>query len=365
MLMAEKTLLALTDPERQYAWSDGRAGIVYKMGLLKDAFEDLRTRFLSAKRFVIDPELWVEIADLMSTSVGVREFFGAAHLARLPFEKIFLEWNPGVTADALRRVGICREPRIAGESIKIVGVLVERLNPEGTAWHALPIQLMYGKAYIAGCGFAVGTDGSDPRPYLRHLDAAPFPFDEIVAPPSSHGWGTGLANGNTMFPIGDVGLLVANCVTITPFATKIVDGIERFRGEEGRLDMLKGLNKIVHCDRGMTMKVICALAVLNTSPVPPQECVRGRRTYGSRLLPAMSYSVLKIEKGRPEYVSSVSSIVEEGVRRREHDVRGHFRRYRNEDGTVRKEIWIDEHKRGDPDLGRVVHDYELSVRRNL
>lgn len=44
---------------------------------------------------------------------------------------------------------------------------------------------------------------------------------------------------------------------------------------------------------------------------------------------------------------------------REHEVRSHFRTYRNEDGTVRRRTLIKDHKRGDIRLGRVEKTYRV------
>jgi len=52
----------------------------------------------------------------------------------------------------------------------------------------------------------------------------------------------------------------------------------------------------------------------------------------------------------------------EGVRKRRHEVRGHFRHYRNAEGVVVRKVWIQEHERGDIALGRVEHRYRVIAR---
>jgi len=44
---------------------------------------------------------------------------------------------------------------------------------------------------------------------------------------------------------------------------------------------------------------------------------------------------------------------------REHDVRGHWREYRNEDGSVRMRVPVKSHKRGDIRLGRIEKTYSV------
>jgi hypothetical protein len=48
-----------------------------------------------------------------------------------------------------------------------------------------------------------------------------------------------------------------------------------------------------------------------------------------------------------------------GIRRRAHQVRGHWRDdWRLPKGN--KTLWIAEHQRGDASLGLVIHDYEIT-----
>ena len=44
-----------------------------------------------------------------------------------------------------------------------------------------------------------------------------------------------------------------------------------------------------------------------------------------------------------DFERSISDAV---ARRAEHDVRGHWRKLRNEDGSIRRRVWVSEHKRG-------------------
>jgi hypothetical protein len=44
---------------------------------------------------------------------------------------------------------------------------------------------------------------------------------------------------------------------------------------------------------------------------------------------------------------------------REHEVRSHWRSYRNADGTVRRRTLIRDHKRGDARLGVITKTYKL------
>ena len=49
-----------------------------------------------------------------------------------------------------------------------------------------------------------------------------------------------------------------------------------------------------------------------------------------------------------------------GPSKREHDVMGHWRHYRNADGSLKRKVWIRSHKRGDAALGVVIKDYQLT-----
>jgi hypothetical protein len=62
--------------------------------------------------------------------------------------------------------------------------------------------------------------------------------------------------------------------------------------------------------------------------------------------------VIKLPRHRD--ITKTITRVCEGMRKKRHDVRGHWRHFYNADGSIRRRTWIKNHERGDESLGRIV-----------
>ena len=104
--------------------------------------------------------------------------------------------------------------------------------------------------------------------------------------------------------------------------------------------------------------VTAALALINHGLVSYRDRPRppGQRVLNGKLRPYMSDSVVSI--AIPGKLSPIGALKRahraEQARKRAHEVRGHFRHYR--DGRV---VWIRSHQRGDASLGFVRQRYEV------
>ncbi len=79
---------------------------------------------------------------------------------------------------------------------------------------------------------------------------------------------------------------------------------------------------------------------------------------GKPLLP-LEHKVLHLHLGRKLSPKVVIGRAIFHHRKRWHEVRGHWRTYRDADGSVRKRIPIDAHERGDERLGRITKTYKV------
>ena len=88
---------------------------------------------------------------------------------------------------------------------------------------------------------------------------------------------------------------------------------------------------------------------------------QGKKSRRPNMKPHDSYYRCKITLPKPHGIETRSSEPrEEAYGKRQHQVRGHYRIYRDENGDVRRRTWIREHRRGDPKLGVVLKDYVLT-----
>ena len=80
-----------------------------------------------------------------------------------------------------------------------------------------------------------------------------------------------------------------------------------------------------------------------------------------RKVPKNEYKVITINLPKPRGKRVYSRMFTgQGSPKREHWRRGHWRVLKNKQGKIIKRIWIDQQKVGNPQLGKIVHDYVLN-----
>lgn len=79
-----------------------------------------------------------------------------------------------------------------------------------------------------------------------------------------------------------------------------------------------------------------------------------------RKVPKNEYSVVSIDLPKPRGKRIYDQMFTgHGSPKREHWRRGHWRTLKDARGNIKKRVWIEEMKVGDPSLGTITHDYEL------
>jgi hypothetical protein len=74
---------------------------------------------------------------------------------------------------------------------------------------------------------------------------------------------------------------------------------------------------------------------------------------------ALEHKTLIIHLRKNKTAKQVTDRLLIGIKKRRHDVAGHWRNLRNADGTLRKRVHVKSHERGDERIGRVVKNYEV------
>ena len=88
---------------------------------------------------------------------------------------------------------------------------------------------------------------------------------------------------------------------------------------------------------------------------------RSKKGRSPKVTPRDSYYRCKIRLPKPDGVETRQlEPRDEAYGKRQHQVRGHWRVYRDEHGDFVKRTWIREHRRGDAKLGVVLKDYVLT-----
>ena len=114
---------------------------------------------------------------------------------------------------------------------------------------------------------------------------------------------------------------------------------------------------------GQTLRtVIATLALLNYPHIVIQRDlpkVNGGGSYLGRKLPKNELKVLEIDLPKPRGTTHYERMFKgHGSKKRQHVRRGHWRTLRMKSGEI-KHTWIKECLAGNPELGRVIHDYHL------
>lgn len=114
---------------------------------------------------------------------------------------------------------------------------------------------------------------------------------------------------------------------------------------------------------GQTFRTLIAtLALLNYPHIVIQRDlpkVNGGGSYLGRKLPKNELKVLEIDLPKPRGTTHYERMFKgHGSKKRQHVRRGHWRTLRMKSGEI-KHTWIKECLAGNPELGRVIHDYHL------
>lgn len=104
---------------------------------------------------------------------------------------------------------------------------------------------------------------------------------------------------------------------------------------------------------------LAALSILNDVPTERRQ-VRaepGRRMVGGKGVDHLDYEEVTLTIKAKKPVHWLRRRLDHSlIRKRAHEVKGHWRTYFDrESGEIKRQVWIETHERGDPNLGRVVH----------
>ena len=110
--------------------------------------------------------------------------------------------------------------------------------------------------------------------------------------------------------------------------------------------------------------VNCIISTLNYPWISKEEVryINGRKSVTPRILPHDSYYRCKINLPKPDGIDIRNDFParEESYGVRQHQVRGHYRTFKNEDGSFKSRTWVQQFVRGNPKLGVIHKDYVLT-----
>ena len=306
----------------------GAGGLAY----IKDLYA-LRTVIRKAQCFTIDAESSGLISDFsIAIAQNIEDVRG---LAIPPYPVTWFDIDNFARLKHMRENGIRLTQQADFDPVLRVGWLIERHQSQHTAYRATYVTDVDQGIIVGPLAFGWDIEGND----------CPWPYN------------TGSATGDLKMEMGM--LFGVRSMPIIKGAWFVDPPGAKFEGQPK--SMIRQAAPLMQELRGELRSIFGLLLALGASP--PKEgkpYVSGevRTISGKHLLPR-EHRVLTISLRRKETAPEAVRRAVAAHRKRLHDVRGHLRTYRNEDGSVKRIVPISAHKRGDKKLGVITKTYEI------
>lgn len=366
---------------------------------------DLRLAMRSAKRFTFNDDFTRAVVH--AANVGPEKILNMCHLANLPFDKMWVEYEAMARAQAQFDEGTAPFPGEGWDGRG--GMLLERGSSNSPSTFkvttfglpAVPGKHMAETPCSAVC-YVLDVEGTMP------LYASDSPeFDEFGSRDAMHqyedtiraaGWGYHLSvrgsDGDRLFDsLLDPNSLGFACTTELHRRAAIIAEPRFFRG----LMMLAGdddahaarvqtaFHKDILDDRGNLRFIVAMLAMINVCPVEYRHRQpKGYFRHRLRNVPYLSDAEITIVTGRKRIQNVVDHAIKDAIfqrHKKRHEVRGHWalaeygkggraciHEPTERDGAYAMcgkcnhlIVWKEHHERGDASLGYVQHHYTVKT----
>lgn len=329
-----------------------------------------------ATRYVIDDDLLAFLVPLCAEING-RNLLAAITESRLPHPAVWIEWDEIKRQTLMRQhtkdVGKTAMFAPLDDIMPHVGyLLTEQGGEDDPTW--------WGQAFVNGQNIGDMARSLPDRTCLAPLAFAVHP--------------------NLDSPLRDV--IQIEQVSPTSMEASIRDGYEHLNDElhmasaaigkgymmsrdswpdsQSLMDIFSGLSCVQsyssewmnqrHSDNWVNLSndlvngdarfLVCLLSVLNYDWIVKDDVevkAVARRMRRGKVMPRSSHVTLRIDLPKVRGMTMLPTAHVDGASRRQHEVRGHWRRYRRSG----KRVWVRSHQRGDAALGVVTKDYVLSA----
>lgn len=377
---------------------------------------DLRMTLRRARRFTLDDAFTREV--VRRATVQAPKMLSLCHLANLPFDRVWLEYNMNARIDGQLAMGT--GPERHGEERGPAAFLIERHNPANPAMYRIShygyhlderdgVNRLDQGSPCGPCGYVVDLEGmlpylaghpNEPRGvYGDRLPTIPKELPtarvrEVEDKMRAMGWGYFREAHDGTLEYMTIEALTRRggvCIEGRFFSIVTEEGIVRdSRRRDGRdrnsNSLLNHFANDVMEGRGNLRFVMAALATMNVAPVTYiHREAKGFYRKRLRNIPYLDSHTVTIHCGRKRIETIVDHAFREhelAQRRKRHEVRGHWAlaeyapRGRRTVACVHEPAerdgdyaicgkcerlihWRDHFERGDASLGFVQHDYEV------
>lgn len=292
----------------------------------------LRDVVRKAKHFKLGAEASAFVAD---ASLDIADHLDEAReLSRSPYPTIWVEMDNVARLRRIEERGVALSRRAKGatsegDPVTTVGWLIERSVPQPSAYRTT-----YFTAISEGIVMA-------PLAWAWDCEGLSLPWQ-------------GGARLSTKFPLATpdfmFGVRGADCAAcdVIPGWT---DSLDRGSVSTGLLLELTGELRHIFgllVTLGHVPSEERAVISIEGDTLQPPPMAKGKPVF------TLEHREVLIRVPKRTTITKLITRTLEGIRHKRHDVRGHWRRYLNDDGSMRRQVWISDHKRGDEKLGIIV-----------
>jgi len=358
-------------------------------GLYAKLFKRLAHRVAASQRFVLDRSAMDVVLDLAAT-IDEKKIAGMLALARLPYQRVYVEYDQGYRNQV--NLGFDKDRGMCA-------FLLERVVEDDPCLFTATYIAGGSHVDFGGCGYLISTDGRE-MPDGNERDEAALKYHDMGLAPGvseparwktvaerqqytewlSMPWGLAVrdSGGVSTALVGDQ--LLRGCRPLLPGIVLAL----RKDGRRNTEDMLRS----IWDGRGDMRFLVALLSMMNCIPVKTVVREHAGSTFKSgRIVPYHSHSTVRIDLAKTVAVRKVIRFAAQ-AHKRWHPVRGHWVTFQRGDGPLcRKDAhqwavdsgdktrircmvcpswrtWRELPKgRGDPTIGVVSHDYEVSASR--
>lgn len=293
----------------------------------------LRTVIRKAQCFTIDAESSGLISDFsIAIAQNIEDVRG---LAIPPYPVTWFDIDNLARLKHMRDRGVSLTNQAEFDPVRRVGWLIERHQSQHTAYRATYVTDVDQGIIVGPLAFGWDIEGHD----------CPWPYN------------TASATGNLKMEMGMLfGVRDMPVISGAWFVNPPGGNFEKLGNR-----MIAQSAPLMAELQGELRSIFGLLLALGSSPPKegkPYVGVEARQVSGKTLLPR-EHRTLTISLRRKETAPEAVRRAVAAHRKRLHDVRGHLRTYRNEDGSVKRIVPIAAHKRGDEKLGVITKTYEV------
>jgi hypothetical protein len=318
-----------------------------------------RTLLRQARRFVIEDSM----VDLVArASLQTRRLPIWIRLARLPFDKVWVEYDQLAKLAALERAeridgglnpeGVSRE----------CGMLMVRDTAHEARWVAFEFGMVDGEALPAPVAYVIDPEGT----------AVTTAFDGALGMPRLSAEVPGMQEGIEYATMGMIDQEIGGrSVAVAPWFKDRVGAVleplhrlaiadaKKTKGEAVVRRWAEVLTAHVMEFRGTARFLLTLMATINEEPILEYRDVAARpggRSARGRMVPFLGHRTVALKAPKTRAIPWLTKrLTETYGKKRRHEVSGHWRTMATTEGT--KRIWIESYHRGDASLGYVTHDY--------